>query len=361
MIGFTVGLKKTVLLSVTVFAGVSVLIFADGVRAGVQKGIALCANTVIPSLFLFTAVSLFAVKSGVLTAVGRFFAPISERILGLDGTESSVFLLSCVAGYPVGARLLNDLYASHRISRQKARRILMFCVGAGPAFILTAVGKTVLGSAEDGKRLLLASCLASVIMAFLSYLVEIIRKKQKTSEKPSLPTGEKEHLSLSDAFVLSVSGAAETMITVCAFVVAFSGVLGALESDFLSLKVTKALLPLIEVTSGVTFFGRAELIMVAFLIGFGGLSVHLQILSAAGDIRPPFWEIFLSRTVHGTLSAGIIAVLEVCSPRSVETVSMGNTLAGAAVHGNPLSLLALLLVAVTLTVFVSKTRQKNDT
>ncbi len=327
--------------SVTVFAMLAagfVLWFSGGVRQGVINGITLCGNSVIPSLFLFTAVSLFAVNSGILDGFNKI-TPLTKRLFGLKGNEFSVFVLSLVAGYPVGAKLVNELLKSGQITKKRANRMLWFCVGAGPAFAVTVVGELTLGSKGDGERLLCATLFSSVSMAVLSRFVEKTEKSaQNTKQKsPEIP--------LSDAFVTSVSGAAETMLKISAFVVAFSGVLGAFKSLSPSRFVQKYLLSLLEVTTGVQNFGRGELFAVAFLVGFGGISVHLQIMSAAREVKPKFLSIFISRFLHGMLSATFVIVFDWLFPRTVQTVAQNGT-ATAQIHGNPLSAAAMLLLSV---------------
>lgn len=345
-------LKKVTVAVFSVLAAGFVLLCSNSVRQGVINGLTLCGNSVIPSLFLFTAISLFAVNSGVLEGVNKI-SPLTKRLFGLNGNEFSVFALSMVAGYPVGAKMVNELLKSGQITKERVNRMLWFCVGAGPAFAVTVVGELTLGSKSDGERLLCATLFSSVVMAAVSRFVE--RKgdlaENKKEKAPEIP--------LSDAFVISVSGAAETMLKVSAFVVAFSGLLGAFNSLITSRVVQKYLFSLLEVTTGVQNFGRGELFAVAFLVGFGGISVQLQIMSAAGDIKPKFFSVFASRFVHGTLSAAFVLLFDWLFPRTVQTVALNST-GIAQIHGNPLSAVAMLLLAVSVVVFTysaSKTKK----
>ncbi len=332
-------IKRTAVLVLTAALGVFVLVLSNGIRQGVIKGITLCGSSVIPSLFLFTSVSLFAVNSGILQGFNKI-TPLSQRVFGLKGNELSVFALSLTAGYPVGAKMVNELYKNGEITHKKANRMLLFCVGAGPAFTVTAVGEQALGSKQDGIRLLCATLVSSVLMAALSRFVE---KKEKSTPKPKEKAPE---IPLSDAFVLSVSDAAGTMLKVSAFVVVFSGLLGGLNSLCRSYFMQKYMFSLLEVTSGVQNFGRGELYAVAFLIGFGGLSVHLQIMSSAGEIRPKYFRVFLSRLVHGLMSTGFVLLFDWLWPRTVETAATGGA-AKPEIHGNPMSAAAMLLLAAT--------------
>ena len=342
-------IKKGALAVVIAFLGVVVLLFSDGVRQGVLNGLALCGNSVIPSLFLFTALSVFAVKSGVLEVFDRC-TPISKRVFGLSGSELAVFFVSLVSGYPVGVTLINETYQKGKITERRAQKLSSFCVGAGPAFIISVVGGAVLGSADDGRRIFIATVFSSVVLAVLSRFVE---KDKKPSNLPENQKEKAPKISLSDTFVLSVSSASATMLNVSAFVVAFSGILGMLKDFKLPLAVQKYGLSLLEVTSGVANFGRGELCAVAFIVGFGGVSVHLQLLAAGKGFGLTYKRVLLSRILHGALSGVTVFAFDKICPRATETVAIVGQ-ARAGIHGNPLSAAAMLLLAVSVVTFTYK-------
>ena len=68
--------------------------------AAVRHGLALCARSVIPSLFPFFVVVSFAVGCGFFTVLRRLGLPVG----------AAVFLMGIVGGYPVGARTVGELY-----------------------------------------------------------------------------------------------------------------------------------------------------------------------------------------------------------------------------------------------------------
>ncbi len=342
MLLFTVKMKRIILTVLCILTGAFLIALSEAVRNGVQNGLLLCVNAVIPSLFLFTALSLFVTKSGVAKAVGRILEPLSKRLFKLNGEQMAVFVISLFSGYPVGAKLINELYEKGSVSRKKALFMLGFCVNAGPAFIVVSVGQTVLGSKPDGTRLLAACLLSTCVLAFISsrFFKDEPQGVYETNQKG-------QNTNLAQAFVTAVSDAALTMFTVCAFVVVFSGITGVLSLRWVPEFIKETVLPLVEVTAGIGVSTRAPLGKTAFFIGFGGLSVQLQVMAAAEKIKPGFFRILILRAVHGLVAAGFIELFELISPRTVETVSFGQKTAGTSVHGNPLTAGAMLLLAVT--------------
>lgn len=345
-----VNFKKAVLTVCAFCIGVGLVAFSEGVRNGVSDSIELCISTVIPSLFLFTALAVFFVKSGSATAIGRVVDPFSRVVFCLSGEQFAVMTVSFVSGYPVGARLINELYLAGRATASQAQRMLDFCVCGGPAFIVLAVGEATLGSHSDGVRLLAAHIASAVIMALASRLLAF--GKNKASLAPT-PQSAPEAKPLSLVFTLSVTDAARSMFGISAFVIAFGGLGGMLSSlEFLAPCVTKTLIALSEVTVGVGQFGRKELPTIAFLLGFGGISVHFQVLSAVSSLRFTYPRLLLSRTVHGTLSAILIALFESVSPRVINT-AVGSTAPSPRLHGSPFAVAALLLMGAVLIFYSS--------
>ncbi len=356
--GIVLKFRKTALLLSSSAVAVCVLIFSKNIRQGVAFGLSLCAERVIPSLFLFTAVSLFISYSGSGAVLGRLLSPVTRLLFGLEGDTATAWILSTVSGYPVGAKLIGRLFENGSISRAKALKTLMFSINAGPAFIVTAVGVGTLGSASDGRRLLVSHLLATFIMAAVAkFLPDRIFSKETVVTAKN--TVQQPHtLCVSDALVQSVSDAGRTMLTVCTFVVFFGGVGGMLSA--LPQRVGNTLSRIFEVTVGVQGCTRSQLELVAFLLGFGGFSVIFQVKAAAGRLKPPLLLIFASRLVHGMLSAVIIALYEMLFPRVINTGSFGTAPDGIAVHTSPFAAAALMLLCAVLLMFIHNTLKQNE-
>ena len=355
--GIVLKLRKTALLLLSGAVAMCVLIFSKNIREGVAFGLSLCNERVIPSLFLFTAVALFISYSGSGAVLGRLLSPVTKLLFGLEGDTATTWILSTVSGYPVGAKLVGRLFENGSISRAKALKTLVFSINAGPAFIVTAVGVGTLSSASDGRRLLISHLLATVIMAaFTRFLPDrIFSKESSTSAKNG--TQSPDLLCVSDALVQSVSDAGRTMLTVCTFVVFFGGVGGMLSA--LPQKIGDTLSQIFEVTVGVQGCTRSQLELVAFLLGFGGFSVIFQVKAAAGRLKPSLWLIFMSRLVHGSLSAVIIAIAEIIFPRTVDTGSFGTAPDGIALHTSPFAAAALMLLCAVLLIFTHNSFKKQ--
>ena len=58
-------LKRRLSVLLTAIAAIGLLAFSEQIKLGVTSGIKLCITSVIPSLYLFTGLSVFAVKAKI--------------------------------------------------------------------------------------------------------------------------------------------------------------------------------------------------------------------------------------------------------------------------------------------------------
>ena len=233
----------------------------------VRDGLTLCAQSVVPALFpFFVAVSCFTAL-GLGQELGRFLSPVTAPLLGCSGTGSVAFVLGLLGGYPVGGRTVAELYGTGAIDRDEAEHLLTFCNNCGPSFVLGIAGAGCFGSVTIGLWLYAIHILSAVAVAQLRRS----RRKKRDFPLPSAPVP-----TLPAALVRSVTGGAETMVSVCAFVVFFVAALRLL--TVLTGISHPLLIGAVELTGGVLRLtpDRAGFVMAAALLGWGGLSVHGQ-------------------------------------------------------------------------------------
>ncbi len=330
--------------------GAFVFITPNAVKAGAAEGLRLCAAVVVPSLFPFSVVAYFICMSGVLRYGQRCLGQVTGVLLGLSWSEFGVFLMSTISGYPIGARLVAEMYGRGEISRERARQMLLFCVNGGPSFIIIAVGSGMLGYKNAGAMLFLSHIAAAVIMC---RIITLKRVKAAGGRKNASTE------SLSDCFVKSVASAANGMFSICAFVVLFSVVCALIKLLPLNEYMADIICCFAEVTTGLAG-ADVSVPMVSFFLGFSGFSVIFQVMASAGEIGASFVRLILSRLAHGALSFIICKGLLYAFPLSAETVSNG---IGASYNANllsPAALAALVLMLVVFTFYVSKSVNKSQ-
>ncbi len=287
----------------------ALLTLPAAVSAGVRQGLTLCLNAIIPSLFPFMALSEFIVRSNISGTLSIMLSGFVRHVFKLPTVCAGAVLMSFVGGYPTGAKIINEMYLRGAVSTSQAKRMLSFCVAAGPAFIITAVGARILQSPAIGYILFASHILAALILGALYALKDEVPVHGGVSVKLN---------SLSGSVVGSVTSACTAIINVCSYIVIFCAVTEILRSCLSPLpEVLQGVLgyafTLLEVSGGCVYIaGRFDLFgaaFLSFLLGFGGLCVVFQVLSIASALKLRFWDFFRQRVMHGLLSAALTVVM----------------------------------------------------
>ncbi len=295
------------------------------------SGVILCGNVIIPSLFPFTFCVIFINKSGIFRYL-KFLNPITKFLFNLNFYEFSLFLLSLIGGYPLGAKLLNQ----SGIDNKKAKIMINYCINAGPAFVVLAVGKGVFKSITVGWILFITHILSSFIIAlFLGRFI-----------KPDKKIATPKQVGVVNNFVLSAADSADTIIKICGLVILFSTVCGYIDMLSKTLKPLSVLGLLCEVTTAV--FKTDNLIVTAFLLGFSGFSIWCQIFSLIKNIKINYFLFILFRIIHGILSGGLTILLLKLFKVSVSTLSNNVRFDISVFINGPVVAFSLIIMGVVL-------------
>ena len=149
------------------FVVLRLLFFPDVSAAAAREGVALCLQTVLPSLFPFFVLSSLLVQSDVPRLLSRAMAGVMYPLFGVSGAGASALILGLLGGYPVGARTVAELYGRGEIAREEAEQLLAFCNNSGPGFFLGVCGTAVFGSARAGMYLYLIHVGAALVTGVL--------------------------------------------------------------------------------------------------------------------------------------------------------------------------------------------------
>ena len=316
-------------------AAASLVVWPRQAIAAMKDGLSLCGNVIVPSLFPFFVLSSLVVELGMSRYLGRVLEPVMAPLFRVNGSCAAALALGVVGGYPVGARTAIQLYQSGQCSRTEAERLLAFCNNCGPAFILGVVGAGIFGSGRVGLVLYLGHLTASL-------LVGLLFRFYRPGERPRRGGNGRvqfQTASVPAAFTKSVTGALQSTLNICAFILFFtvairmltlSGLLTALArvlSALLSplglsqIWAERLLTGLLEMSSGVSslttgsFTGRLS--MAAFMLGWAGVSVHCQVMAFLGDSGLSLRTYLVGKSLHGVFSALLIAALSRLLPMEI--------------------------------------------
>ncbi len=327
----------TLLGMVCLVLGIMLFLWPEGSSEGVRNGLSLCASVVIPSLFPFMVLSAFLIKSGLAERIGRMMEPVTRFLFGLPGCTAAPILMSLIGGFPVGARAAAELRRREEISQRDFTHMLCFCINAGPAFMIGAVG-SMIGSYNAGLLLYFSQIGASLLLGMVMRFV--LPKKQSED----VPTRFQKTLGTADAFVESVADTATSMLSICAFVVIFAALTGMFQQVGITHLVSRimegpievlglhpalagAVFPcILEITTGCAAAanaGTAAIPLIGAASGWSGLSVQCQVLSTMRDLKPSKKWFWIGRISCAGLSGILATLLMQVWPRAQEVFSTG--------------------------------------
>ena len=138
------------------------------------NAISVWALNVLPMLlpfFIFTRiiVSICPPKKSVLDKpFKKFYNTPNGSFL--------IFFLSVISGYPMGAKLISNMYENKYIDNDDALSTLSFCSISGPMFMIGTVGVSIFHSYKTGLIIMIANLLASIFNGL------IFRKRIKSKQ-----------------------------------------------------------------------------------------------------------------------------------------------------------------------------------
>lgn len=276
------------------------LAFGKYSATGALQGLYMCGQVLIPSLFPFMVLANFTVKSGISEYMGKYLSGVTKTIFGVSGQCGTTILLSFIGGFPVGARGIASLYESGKISEKESEKLAYSLVCAGPGFLIVFIGTTLLNSIEIGICILVSLIISVIILGFVNKLI-FIKENSFSSDKEI----KQNHLPFSDALIISVRDCTYAMIEMCGIVVIFSALISISEYLFSNLPhLYTYIATLLEVTTASKILsGSGNILLLAFAVGFGGLSVHFQIFQALKNIPLNKGLFTIFRLLQGIITA----------------------------------------------------------
>lgn len=293
--------------------------YPQEVAEAVKVALILCSKTVIPSLFPFFVLSKFITGIRLTAVFDRIFNKLMKPLFSVSGSLSSALILGICGGYPIGASTCADIYNAGNCTKKEAERALLFCNNCGPAFIIGAIGSGVFKSTKTGVFLLIIHILSAVAIGIFARFFSPINAAERhlyTAQQKPLPK-------ISTAFTRAVSSSLSSILAISAYIVIFSVIVriagisyilpmisGVLSKLFLfDCEVIEAFLSgILEMTTGAfSIVDKADFktsfVLISALLGWGGISVHFQTLSALEETDLDTKQYFIGKLLHGAACA----------------------------------------------------------
>lgn len=249
----------------------------------------------------------------------------------LDGEGAFAFVMGIISGYPVGAKIAADFRKNNVCSKEECERLLSFTNNSGPLFIVGTVGISMFGSSNIGLTLFLSHILASISVGIIFRFWKFNKKFTNDHLKSSFKKSNYKNVNLGNIGQIiaeSITSSISTILIIGGFMVVFSAVISIFNASGFTNLVVMLFSPIFktlnlncsfitglftgffEITNGINLIANINvksisinIIFVSFLLGFGGISIMLQVLSIISKTDLSAKPYVIGKLLHGIIAS----------------------------------------------------------
>ena len=276
------------------------------IKSGLD-GISAWAFNVLPSVLPFMFFTRLISSLGSMEKFTKPFSKISNFIFKTPPISIYTFLMAILSGYPVGTKMVADLYNQGKISKTDAFKMTSFCSTSGPMFIVGAVGISMFHSAKIGYILLFSHILGAIINGII-----FRNLKQKNEQNLQKIDFRKQNFDISDIVLDSTISilCVGCIITIFFIIIeSFAPVF-----NFFPQNISAFLQGVVEITKGCLCLSHISskfwsVALASFVISFGGISTIIQSKTMLKKLNMPTSFFVLQKISHGIISFVITAII----------------------------------------------------
>lgn len=324
--------KELFITSVLIFFTFFLIIFSNNNFLAVKNGLVLWTNSIIPSLFPFLVVTELLTYTNFSYYLGKILNKYVKPIFNISGEGVFAIIMGNISGYPIGAKIAANFRKNNICSKEECERLLSFTNNSSPLFILGTIGISMFGNSTIGYLLLITHLLASFTVGLIfrfwksnpkNFNQEIFEKSNINNFKQNIYVSQ-----LGEIIGNSITKSINTLLLIGGFVVLFSVILSILKTSHLLELMCNSIEPFLrifgisekfspgiisgffEITNGLYIISNIpertfskNIIISSFLLGFGGLSVLLQVWSIISKTDLSIKPYIYGKILHSFISA----------------------------------------------------------
>lgn len=285
------------------------------------EGINAWATAVLPSVLPFMFFTRVLSSLNQMERLTRPFWKLSKALFKTPPISIYAFTMAILSGYPVGSKMVADLFLQGKITREDAFKMSSFCSTSGPMFIVGAVGIGMFHNAQIGYILFLSHVFGAIFNGIAwrkfrlkeeSHSVILSHEHSESVEKSTDQSKTKSNTDLSDIVLNSTLSILSVgcIITIFFIVIeCFSPIL-----SFLPAPIAYFVEGVIEITKGCLSLATLDNLFLAtalcsFVISFGGISTVLQSVTMLKDVKMPIKLFVCQKLTHAIFATLITLVL----------------------------------------------------
>lgn len=311
---------KIITLTITILLVTTTILFLTyptTIMNTVSFSISIWKDNLIPSLFPFFLISELLINYGFVELLEELLKNVMNSLFNLPGAASFVLIGSLISGFPSSSKYINELLINKQISESEANYLLKFNHFSNPLFVIGTIGVLLLNNKNIGIFILSIHILSNFIIAIIYKPQRKKYIKSKISIKEAINKMYKKRLKNNSSFITILSNSIfktiNTLLLLLGIITVFLIINSLIKNIFNTNNYISAIIAgILEMTGGIKSVATLDLslkiktTLIGSFLSFGGLSIHMQVMSILSNTQIKYFPYLISRILHTILTGSII-------------------------------------------------------
>ncbi len=306
---------------ILIFIGYEILTESESILNSVNFSLSIFKNNIFPSLFPFFVLSNILIKCGLPEFMGNLFKGVMNKIFKIKGITAFIFFMSIISGNPANAKYTRELYLENRIDKYEATKILCFTCFSNPLFILGTISLLFLNNKEVGMLILVCHYIGNIFIGIgMRNYHPSKDEHNKVSFRQAINEMHKKRISNKESFgemiTNSLINSINTLLLILGVITSCLVITTIIDNNLnLDSVLGSVLNGFIEMTQGLKYISleaiplKLKCVLTVMILSFGGLSVHMQIMSILSDTEIRYLPFLCARVCHAVISSLFMYIL----------------------------------------------------
>lgn len=238
-----------------------------------KAGLQIWYKNMVPALLPMMIITGCMIKLNITASFASVIYPFTKKIYHLSKNGTYAFIIGFLCGFPMGAKVICELYNHDKITENEASFLLPICNNIGPIFMLTYG----LQSFQPKYIYFILIIFYIIPMGYAFFLSKKTNFHTFVSHHKSTRGQTTYSMPFSIALDEAISDGAASILSLGGYIIFFS-IISLIPLELLSIsKSLKAVLAcLIEITNGLSYQDNLPPFLIMGLLQFGGICCTFQ-------------------------------------------------------------------------------------
>lgn len=278
---------------------IGILLCGAQVHESCQRAMNLWWNNLIPGMLLpMILIRLIQARGGF----DHLKLALFNKLFNMENNGFACFMCALLLGFPNGALFIDELYENGQINSEGAKRMIKCCSFPTTGFVILSLGTALYRSAKIGWTLYSIQILSGLILLALTRKTKVCPAAPRNNMPTFFPA-------LTDAILKS----GRAMFLIGIYLMMFLSIFHLVQC-ILPGSLSLPLQIISEFSNGCIMLAQSslplklQLTCISALLGFGGLCVHMQVLSSL-RIHIPYHQFLCYRICQAIIAATLTFIM----------------------------------------------------